>query len=71
MPFAQTNEDGKRYDAVLHLVRDGDLFKAVLVTDLEKSLADTVSAEVEHWCSDPDESVLVVSTNVLLNWVEI
>lgn len=76
MPFADRDAGlpaVQKFDARVDLVRDhvNGGFKAIIVTDLDEGPAKTVADEVVKWCTDPRSVVTVVSTNVLINWVEI
>jgi hypothetical protein len=75
MPFADRDAGlpVQKYDAAVHIVRDQvtGQFKAIIVSDLAADAIKPVADEVRQFCSDPKSVVLTVSTNMLINWVEI
>lgn len=73
MPFADPTHGIPihKVDAAIHIVRDGDIFKAIVVTDLDRDEVAPIVREVAKWCVSPDDPVMCVSTNVAINWVEI
>lgn len=70
MGFARPPGDVKA-DAQIDIIRDGDLFKAIITTDLDEEPAKKIAAELQRFCTDPDMAVLVVSSNVSVNWVDL
>lgn len=75
MPFADRDQalPAQKVDAVIHIVRDNnaDAFKAIVVTDLKQEDAAAITRELTKWCTSPDIPVVVVSSNIKIDWVEI
>lgn len=76
MPFADRDAGlpgVQKYDSRVDIVRDhvSGGFKAIVVSDLSVDDLKLIASEIKQWCTDPKSVVLGISTNTLVNWVEI